>query len=96
MVIKTFKGFGNYKTLGPESNCSYFYQFSMKAAAKVTERSPCTNRPVKCDLCEQIYWSYNLEIHYKSMHKNPNIPSNQLLHHQITEEEKSKVLKKTF
>ena len=72
MLIKTFKGFGNYKTLGPESNCSYFYQFSMKAAAKVTERSPCTNRPVKCDLCEQIYWSYNLEIHYKSMHKNPN------------------------
>ena len=72
MLIKTFKGFSNYKTLGPESNCSYLYQFSMKAAAKVTERSPCTNRPVKCDLCEQIYWSYNLEIHYKSMHKNPN------------------------
>ena len=30
------------------------------------------------------------------MHRNPNIPSNQLLDYKITEEEKSKVLKKNI
>jgi hypothetical protein len=68
-------GFGSRKTLGPNSNCSYFYGFSLKAAVKMTERSPCTNRPVKCDLCEKIYWSYNIQYHF-DMNSNPSFPTN--------------------
>ncbi len=86
-------GFGSRKTLGPNSNCSHFYGFSLKAAAKMTESSPCTNRPVKCDLCEQIYWSYNIQYHFDIMHANPSFPTDQLEKLKINEE-KLKVLKK--
>jgi hypothetical protein len=89
-------GFGTRKTLGPTSNCSHFYGFSLKAAAKISERSPCTNRPVRCDLCEQIYWSYNIEHHYEIMHANPSVSTSQIANLKLSEDEKSKVLKKQF
>ena len=30
--------------------------------------SPCTNRPIKCESCNNIIWSYNISAHYKLDH----------------------------
>jgi hypothetical protein len=38
------------------------------SASESTTFSPCTKHPVKCDLCQGIYWSYNLKIHYQQNH----------------------------
>ena len=35
-------------TWSVKSNCKFFYDFSLKAAAKSNKNTPCTNRPVKC------------------------------------------------
>ena len=45
-----------------------FCRFNLKSASKVTKRSPCTNRPILCKICEQCYWSYNIKNHYKDAH----------------------------
>lgn len=59
----------------PLSNCTFFTKFSLKSAEKSTKTSPCTNRPVKCEVCKLVYWSYNIQIHYERNHIGHNIPS---------------------
>lgn len=62
-------GSSNSGTSAPKSNCKYFYSFSLACVVKSTKTSPCTNRPVYCPHCpNQVYWSYNLQQHYKDMH----------------------------
>jgi hypothetical protein len=78
--LDTTSGRGSYKTLGPSSDCKYFYQFSLGAAMKSSKYSPCTNRPVECSICLSkkknfICWSYNLVVHYKDQHPSTEPPS---------------------
>jgi hypothetical protein len=63
------------QTKTPFSTCEAFVKFSMAAAAKISDRSPCTNRPIECLACKEIFWSYNMELHYASKHPKVNIPT---------------------
>jgi hypothetical protein len=65
------------------SDCKYFININLKSAAKSTKYSPCTNRPIKCTICDGVYWSYNMHLHFSEDHPNINFP-NQL---QISDEE---------
>lgn len=53
--LKATSGYGNYQTMGADSDCQYFYNFSLKAASKATKRSPCSNRPIMCLICNHCY-----------------------------------------
>ena len=53
-----------------DSDCEYFYKFSLRSAAKRNARSPCNNIPVKCTLCDQIHWKYNMATHYEDRAMN--------------------------
>ena len=44
-------GRGSSVTSTAGSNCSYKCKFSLKAAEKPTKSGPCTNRPIRCDMC---------------------------------------------
>ena len=58
----------------------------MGSAAKSSKFSPCTNRPIECNLCDKVYvWSYNIDQHYSLIH--PNIRPECF----ISEDEKNKV-----
>lgn len=43
-------------------------KFYVKSAEKFTRTTPCSNRPVACQLCDEIYWSYNMQTHYSEAH----------------------------
>ena len=73
--LVTSSGFGKSKTLGPKSNCSYFFTFSLKPASKGSIRSPCTNRPIICEICNECIWSYNINYHYQSKHNLNDVPN---------------------
>ncbi len=62
--LQVTSGKGINKTLGLKSDCKFYVKFSLKSAEKCTKNSPCTNRPVKCSICDQVYWSYNMKSHY--------------------------------
>ena len=69
LQLITTSGFGVNATVGPKSDCKYFYKFNMnKKSSKVVASYPCSNRPVHCDMCKGIYWAYNLESHYYKNH----------------------------
>ena len=53
-IVKT-PGNGVRKTFGPKSDCTLFRAFSLKPAA---DSKICTNRPVNCEICNQVFWSY--------------------------------------
>ena len=65
----------NVKNAIPHSNCDYYYKFSIKPVAKEFSISgKCTNRPEVCKLCEQVFWTYNFESHFKKSHKGHECP----------------------
>ncbi len=58
-----------------KSDCSYYYEFSMKNSEKVPNSYPYSNRPAKFEYCEKIHWTYNMEtakhlITIKHFHTN--------------------------
>ena len=57
-----------------------------KKKERVVKSYPCSNRPVNCEQCNAVFWSYKLEFHYKSCHKGLTCPN------MITEEERRLVL----
>ena len=61
---------------GPQSDCEYFYKFSLASAAKGTTNSPCTNIPLLCQesQCSQIQWKYNMTTHFQDRHSNSVLP----------------------
>lgn len=61
-------GRGKTATLIPGSNCEYITKFSLKSAEKTTKSGPCTNRPIVCEQCNTVQWSYNMPSHYKLKH----------------------------
>ena len=76
----------------PKSNCSYFFTFNLKPTSNGSIRSPCTNRPIVCEICNECIWSYNINYHYQSKHNLNDVP-NEL---KITEDEKKRVLSGRF
>ena len=83
MIKKTTVGYAK-----PFSTyCKLYRPFNLKSASKSSANSPCT-RPIECLLCNGVYWSYNMESHYKANHNNNDLP----IH--ITEEEINQVLLK--
>jgi hypothetical protein len=73
-LVKT-SGFGEKANYGPESDCEYHYKFNFAKKSSTEEAKtipvsyPCLNRPVKCEHCEHIYWSYNMEAHHSKAHR---------------------------
>ena len=47
----------------------------MKSCEKIPNSYPCSNRPAICDHCEEIYWTYNMEIHHLKAHNEMNFNS---------------------
>ena len=70
--IEIAKGSGKGKTASevPRSGCDYFVKFSIVAAAKGSKKSPCTNRPVRCQICKRTIWSYNMYHHIDKCHSD--------------------------
>ncbi|KAJ7925362.1 hypothetical protein B0H13DRAFT_1556603, partial [Mycena leptocephala] len=50
------------------SSCSEKYQFQVKAALKSSGTKPCTNAPLKCSLCPETHWKYNMAEHLRERH----------------------------
>ena len=68
------------------SDCKYFLKYNLAASKKSTTYSPCTNHPDNCSICKNVYWTYNMEEHYKFSH--PSVTSPFLL----SDDEKKKVV----
>jgi len=47
----------------------------MKSSEKAPNSYLCSNRPTKCDHCEEIYWTYNMETHHLAAHNEINFNS---------------------
>jgi hypothetical protein len=63
---------------------SFNFNYSVySTAAKSTTFSPCTNYPVKCDLCQGFYWSYNLKIHYQQNHPSICFPDDKVISNKV-------------
>ncbi|KAK7021595.1 hypothetical protein R3P38DRAFT_2533481, partial [Favolaschia claudopus] len=52
------------------SSCVDVYEFQIAAALKSSISKPCTNAPVRCPLCPQIHWKYNMDAHLRDAHPN--------------------------
>ena len=68
-------GRGKTITLVPGSNCDYIMKFSLKSAETPTKSGPCTNRPITCNHCKTVQWSYNLPKHCEEKHSDHTIPT---------------------
>ena len=70
--LEIAKGSGRGKTTSevPKSGCEYFEKFSITSAAKGSKTSPCTNRPVECQVCKRVFWSYNMYDHVETCHSD--------------------------
>ena len=71
-----------YKT---SSNCRYFV--NMKKTPKFSQRNPCSNHLILCNICNAAFWTYNLQYHYEQRHPNVTCPE------LITDEELLKMKK---
>jgi hypothetical protein len=61
-----------------KSRCQNLRKIKLKLAEKFTEKQPCTNHPLLCELCPRgapAIWKYNLRSHIFSKHAsaNPNV-----------------------
>ncbi|KAJ6608018.1 hypothetical protein B0H10DRAFT_1816716, partial [Mycena sp. CBHHK59/15] len=50
------------------SSCPHSYPFQITAASKSSAAKPCTNVPMRCDLCTDIHWKYNMMQHLQDRH----------------------------
>ncbi len=88
LELRPGSGDGVNKTLKVWSDCPYFHCFNFKSSYdKVIRSYPCSNRPIACEICKGIYWSYNIQVHYELSHNNCQIPD------LITKQEREAVLK---
>jgi len=63
--LREGSGDGKNKTMKVWSDCQYFHCFKFKKTYdKVIRSNPCSNRPVTCEICKGLYWSYNIRAHY--------------------------------
>lgn len=76
------------------SRCPNLRKLSLKAAAKFSKHSPCTNHPLICPYCptgSPSVWKYNLRSHIRTTHPTAAC---ELSKHLYTIEEAEKVLMK--
>ena len=81
------------KAKAPPSDGPYFVKFSLKSAETVSDKAPCTNRPVKCLACSDkafVTWSYSMAQHWTDMHPGCSPPT----YLEVTATEKDAVLHK--
>ncbi|KAH9177425.1 hypothetical protein EDB89DRAFT_1844866, partial [Lactarius sanguifluus] len=55
-----------------KSKCPNLVRFNYKNASQSSERSPCSNVPVVCSLCQPgspAVWTYCLHSHYRTRHE---------------------------
>ncbi|KAJ7046401.1 hypothetical protein C8F04DRAFT_1227534 [Mycena alexandri] len=50
------------------SSCREVYEFQIAAASKSTVAKPCTNVPMRCTLCTDTNWKYNMTAHLADTH----------------------------
>ncbi|KAJ7743351.1 hypothetical protein B0H16DRAFT_1561498 [Mycena metata] len=50
------------------STCSEAYEFAIKSALTSSAAHPCTNAPIRCILCQDVQWKYNMEEHLRDRH----------------------------
>jgi len=72
-------------TAQPLMNCKLVgtnIKYSIKAAAKSSKPSPCTNRPMKCPSCPSkrgasavVHWKLNMKRHFERVHPGAAIPA---------------------
>ncbi|KAJ6617827.1 hypothetical protein B0H10DRAFT_1948012 [Mycena sp. CBHHK59/15] len=57
------------------SRCPNLTNLPLESAAKSSERSPCTNRPMVCPVspCPDIKWKYGLQSHIRTIHPTANL-----------------------
>ncbi|KAG6905050.1 hypothetical protein DXG01_005403, partial [Tephrocybe rancida] len=59
-----------------KSRCPRLRKFNLKVAAEYSDRSPCTNHPLRCPLCpgkgSPAIWKYNLRSHIVKNHPTAN------------------------
>jgi len=68
--IKKSSGYGKNTNFKPHSNCVRFYAFSLAPVERIG--TFCSNRPVVCKICRNIFWSYNMRSHYENFHQGAN------------------------
>ncbi|KAJ7471739.1 hypothetical protein FB451DRAFT_1036440, partial [Mycena latifolia] len=51
------------------SSCPDSYAFQIKATSKPSAAKPCTNVPIRCDLCKDVHWKYNMVHHLHNRHR---------------------------
>ena len=72
-------GYGDIQVIGAKSDCSYYYELSIKSSEKVPNSNPGSNkyknRPAEYDNWEEIYWTDSMEIHHLAAHNNMNFNS---------------------
>ena len=49
-------------------------EYSMKSAETSTDGTPCTNRPMQCLHCPQVFASYSMAQHYSDKHSTTAMP----------------------
>ena len=72
--LVTTSRYGNNAAYGPKSDFAYFTDISKRTNNNLVLSNPCSNRPVHCELCETVYWSYNLASHYLLIHPGIKCP----------------------
>jgi hypothetical protein len=50
------------------STCPEVYEFAIKSASTSSGAHPCTNSPIRCILCQDVHWKYNMEQHLRDRH----------------------------
>jgi len=50
------------------SKCMHASEFKISLASKVSKSKACTNVPVKCRLCTEVHWKYNMHQHLQVQH----------------------------
>jgi hypothetical protein len=73
-------------------NCPVPDGFKYAAAAKGSDRSPCTNVPAKCPVCGDVVWSYHMLHHIEECHPAEAITSKLLEQYAISSGEFEKVI----
>ena len=65
-------GCGTHATLGilESTLCTNGAKFNLKSACKSSIKTPCTNRPIRCNVCQCVFWSYNILIHHTLNHSH--------------------------
>ncbi|KAI4525518.1 hypothetical protein K525DRAFT_191432, partial [Schizophyllum commune Loenen D] len=81
------------KTEKASSSCSRAYAFKIDAASQVSKSKPCTNVPIRCHLCREVHWKYNMELHLIEKHpeREGRLPEEFLRSLQISTEEKTRL-----